>query len=114
MLSILKSILNWLCLFNLKSFTGSIIGVLIISPIGFFFGLTIGAILGGGWTASLIELLFGLKGGKIAGVMVILGSIQMVVGGVVGYYFGSSHGSQDKPVSRPPGQETRSKTDSKT
>ena len=75
MLSILKSILNWLCLFNLKSITGSIIGVLIISPIGFFFGLTIGAILGGGWTASLIELLFGLKGGKIAGVMVILGSI---------------------------------------
>ncbi len=75
MVSIFKSILNLLCLFNLKSLIGSIIGMLIISPIAFFFGLTIGAILGGGWTASLIELLFGLKGGKIAGVMVILGSV---------------------------------------
>ncbi|MHA2428969.1 MAG: hypothetical protein ACXADB_13180 [Candidatus Hermodarchaeia archaeon] len=46
-----------------------------ISPIGFFFGLTVGAVLGGGWSASLIEFLMGQKAGKTEAVVAMFGTV---------------------------------------
>ncbi|MEW6609966.1 MAG: hypothetical protein AB1414_21395 [bacterium] len=74
-MELIRELCNWLCFLRLKSLNGCIIGAFFLSPIGVFWGVVIGLVLGGGWSASFVKFLTSQEGGMIGGITIIIGSI---------------------------------------
>jgi len=54
-ISFTGQILNWLCFYNIKSYVGTVIGIIFSYTIGLFWSIVIGGNLMGGWTAEFLE-----------------------------------------------------------
>jgi hypothetical protein len=74
MIELLRMNCNYLCFLKLKSLMGSIIGIFFFLPVGFFGGLTVGAILGGGWLSSIVSIIYGKKGGAMVNIAGCIGA----------------------------------------
>lgn len=114
-MTLIKEICSWLCFFQVKSFIGCIVGMVLVSPIGFFFALVVGAMLGGGWSAELGEFLtIGKHEGWIEGIVVIIGAtigfgivflLLLIIGANIGNFLGYGITKLMCPIHRKPGIE---------